>query len=155
MTQTPGDDQGQPDEPGYWEQQARAQQQGWGQPPGAPYGPPGQPPFPGYGYGYGYPPPPKHPDAGSALALGLVAIIGGMACCLPLLVAPFAWAKGRLVVREIDASPTPVTGRSEANTGMILGIIGTVLLVLGLLAVGALFALALAGAFDEPTPSNV
>ena len=152
MTQTPGEDQGQPEEPGYWEQQARAQQQGWGSqpPPGAPYG---QPPFPGYGYGYA--PPPKHPEASAALAWGLVALIGGMACYLPFLVAPVAWAKGRRVVREIDASPVPQAGRSEAQTGMVLGIIGTVLLLLGLLSIVGLVALGLSGVFDDTAPSNV
>ena len=156
MTQTPGDSQEQPEEPGYWERQAN--QQGWASPPpaGAPYGPPGQPPLPGYGgYGYGYAPPAKHPEAASALTWGLVALIGGMVCYLPIVVAPYAWVKGRRVVREIDANPMPQGGRSEAHTGMVLGIIGTVLLALGLLAFLGILGLALAGVFDESSGGNV
>lgn len=58
-------------------------------------------------------------------------------CLLPLLCAPFAWFYGRKAVREIDAAPQTYSGRSEAMGGMVTGIIGTVILILGLLALAA------------------
>ncbi|MCH1865223.1 hypothetical protein [Nocardioides sp. CFH 31398] len=73
--------------------------------------------------------PPKHPSAGTSLALGFVAVLGGVVLLLPLLVAPWAWLTGARVVREIDASGGRLGGRSEAVAGQVLGIIGTVLLV--------------------------
>src|SRR3954454_6406204 len=102
------------------------------------YPPPGQQP-PGYpppgGYypppGYAYPQyiqAPKHQSATTALILGIVGLVGGLACWLPILVAPFAWFTGAKAMREIDASNGMVSGRSEAKAGMVLGIIGTVIL---------------------------
>lgn len=113
---------------------------------GSAYPPPGQPgqypPPPGYypppGYGYQlYPtPPPKHPKATTAMVLGIVAVAGGlMACGLPTLIAPFAWLTGHKAVKEIDASGGTIGGRSEAHAGKILGIVGTVMLVLIIAAV--------------------
>jgi uncharacterized membrane protein YjgN (DUF898 family) len=74
------------------------------------------------------PPPPNHPQATTALVLG---ILGVVVCGL---IAPFAWNIGGTAVREIDASGGAWGGRTEANAGRILGIVGTVLLVVGLLA---------------------
>jgi hypothetical protein len=94
--------------------------------------PPQQPP-PGYGYQQPYAAPrPSHPKATTAMVLGIIGIAGGLACVLPLLVAPYAWIMGAHAVRDIDASGGQLGGRGEANTGKILGIIGTVLLALGL-----------------------
>ncbi|MCW2789151.1 MAG: hypothetical protein JWP56_1454 [Aeromicrobium sp.] len=82
--------------------------------------------------------PPKHPQSTTALVLGIVGIV---ACGV---VAPFAWVIGGRAVREIDASPGTYGGRSEANTGKILGIVGTALLVLGILALIVLVIVAVA-----------
>jgi hypothetical protein len=69
------------------------------------------------------PPPPNHPQATTALVLGILGVVvcGG--------IAPFAWNIGGTAVREIDASGGAWGGRTEANAGRI-----TVLLVVGLLA---------------------
>ena len=48
---------------------------------------------------------------------------------------PFAWSMGNKALREIDASGGQLGGRDTVNVGRILGMIGTALLVLGLLAV--------------------
>lgn len=115
-------------------------QQGY---PQQPYGQPGYP-QPGYGQGYGQPFPsaPNHPSANTVLVLGIVALGGGFVCGLPILAGPFAWFMGAKVKREIDAEPGRYGGRSEANAGMILGIIATVLLVLAVLAIIAVVAIA-------------
>lgn len=98
------------------------------------------PPPPGYGVGgpspsYG---PPKHPQATTALVLGIV----GLAACG--LVAPFAWVVGGRAVREIDASPGSYGGRSDANAGRIMGIAGSVVLALAVVAVVLLIVIGLA-----------
>lgn len=118
-------------------------QQGYQQP----YGQPGYGqgyPQPGYGQGYAQPFPsaPNHPSANTALVLGIVALGGGFVCGLPILAGPFAWFMGAKVKREIDAEPGRYGGRSEANAGMILGIVATVLLVLAVLAFVAVIAIA-------------
>ena len=127
--------------PGYWGQQAQ---------------PPAQPPYPGYPphAPYGYAPRP-HPEANKVLALGLIAVVGGMSCYLPVFVAPFAWVIGNRVTREIDAAGGQWGGRGEAQTGRILGMVGTGLLVLGLLLLALFIGLGVAGVFDEPGNSNV
>jgi hypothetical protein len=103
--------------------------------PENPYGLPQQP--------YGYPqqpypsrPAPQHPSAVTAMALGIVGLAGVVSCGgVTLVLAPFAWAIGSRAVKEIDAAPHGTySGRNEANSGRIMGIIGTILLVLGVLA---------------------
>ncbi|HET7174213.1 MAG TPA: DUF4190 domain-containing protein [Nocardioidaceae bacterium] len=101
--------------------------------------PPQGPPGPGGGYWYGqqpgWPPPAGqlHPRATLSLVLGLVALAGGIFTGVLLLVGPFALVIGHRTLREIDGSEGWVTGRSEAMTGYVLGIIATVLLVLAVL----------------------
>lgn len=120
---TPG-----PDQPGYWEQQAQ-------QSPG---------------YGYGYPPHPRaypstyapeHPRATMVLVLGIL----GVVICQVL--GPFAWVMGKRTLDEIDASQGRLGGRGLAQAGYILGIVGTILLVLSVLFVVAylVFAVVLIG----------
>jgi hypothetical protein len=117
------------------------QQPHWGEayppPPGG--GHPGYPP-PGY---YPYGPPPKHPNATTAMVLGIVAVAGGVICYLPLLIAPFAWFTGSKAVRDIDESGGAQGGRGEAIAGKVLGIIGTALLALALAAIVLLVVLSL------------
>jgi uncharacterized membrane protein YjgN (DUF898 family) len=95
-------------------------------PPEGPPGPP--PPNPYGGVPYGAYAVQDHPQAMMALVLG---ILGLVVCGV---VAPFAWVVGGRAVAEIDASGGQLGGRSTANTGRILGIVGTVFLGLGLLA---------------------
>ncbi|MFF0544751.1 DUF4190 domain-containing protein [Nocardia thailandica] len=81
-------------------------------------------PAPPYGY---RPPPPDHPKASTVLILGIL----GLAVCQ--VVAPFAWIMGRRTLAEIDASGGTLGGRSNAQIGYILGIVGSVFLIFGLL----------------------
>ena len=120
MTTPPGD------QPPYGEQPP-------GQPSPPPYGgsyqAPGQPPYqqPYPPYGYGYPVPPDHPKAVTAMVLGIL----GLVMCQ--IASPFAWSMGKRTLAEIDASGGRLGGRGQAQTGYVLGIVGTVLLGLGVL----------------------
>lgn len=101
-----------------------------------PPGPPGQPfagpPWPGAAQPAA---PAEHPDATKALVLGLVAVVGGFMCWLPLAIGPWAWVAGRRAVREIDADPARFSGRPSANAGYVLGVVATVFLALAVLVV--------------------
>ncbi|CAM3335213.1 hypothetical protein NODU109028_12275 [Nocardioides dubius] len=115
---------------------------GWQPPPHGPV-PPGQLPPAGWGQPFPWPPPPpRHPDANAALVWGIVALAGGMSMCLPLLVSPFAWFYGARVVREIEQSPQPLGGLSEAKAGKVMGIVGSCLLGVALLGLVLLIGLA-------------
>jgi uncharacterized membrane protein YjgN (DUF898 family) len=60
-----------------------------------------------------------------ALVLGIL----GLVICNIL--APFAWAIGNTEVNAIDAGRRNPANRGMAQAGKILGIIGTVLLIIG------------------------
>jgi hypothetical protein len=126
MTSTPGEDPQQPQQPP--------------PPPPPPYGQPGYGAPPPYGYLQ----PPDHPRATTAMILGIVSLV----CCQ--LTGPFAWVIGGRAVREIDASGGRLGGRGQAMAGKVLGIIGTVLLVLAVLCIVVLVAVGVSGGFDEP-----
>ena len=85
------------------------------------------------------------------MVLGLVSLIGLFICFFPILAAPFAWRTGSRVVKEIDAQPGRWSGREQAQAGRIMGIIGTVLLVLGVLAIVGLVVLLFAAGGDVST----
>ncbi|WP_199904862.1 DUF4190 domain-containing protein [Nocardioides sediminis] len=125
--------------PGEPPTQPYAAQPPYGQAPygQAPYGQPGQP----YGYGQGYATPPPHPSSTTAMVLGLVSLIGLFICVVPIVMAPFAWVTGGRVVKAIDAEPGRWSGREQAQAGRIMGMIGTAILVLIVLAVVAFIVL--------------
>lgn len=108
-------------------------------PPRVSTSPPGQYPPGQYGYQPVYAAP-KHPQATLAMVLGIIGLTGIM-CYVTALVAPFAWWIGAKATREIDADPARYGGRGEASAGKIMGIIGTVLLILGLLALAGFITL--------------
>lgn len=125
MTNPPGDgptppenpeDPENPDQPGYWEQQGRQPQQQ----PYSPYGYPAQAPIQ-----YA----PEHPRATTSLVLGILGVV------LCQILAPFAWSIGKKTLDEIDASQGRLGGRGAAQAGYVLGIVGTVLLALGVVAI--------------------
>jgi uncharacterized protein DUF4190 len=115
-------------------------------PPG--YAPqhPGMPAFPVYVL-------PDNPKATSALVLGIIAVAGAFTCFLPVVVAPIAWILGAQARRQIRSAPQQWGGEGRATAGMVLGIIGTVLLVLALVAIAILIAVAIndPSAFDDNT----
>ena len=109
------------------------------QPPSGPYGQQGY----GQQYGYTYLVP-NHPQATTALVLGLIGLIGGCLCGLPLLASPFAWAVGARAKREIEAAHGQLGGAGNAQAGYVTGIIGTVLLVLAVFALVLLLVIGIA-----------
>lgn len=76
---------------------------------------------------------PEASQATTVLVLGIVGII------FPI-VAPVAWIMGRQELAAIAAGRRDPANESTANTGKILGIVGTVLFVLGLIALALLAA---------------
>lgn len=99
---------------------------------------------PQYGQ-YGQPFQSPHAQATTVLILGVVGLV---ACQL---LSPFAWSMGNKTLREIDASGGQLGGRSEANAGRILGIIGTCLLGFTLVVFLGIALLALVGFFSATT----
>jgi len=83
------------------------------------------------------------------LGLASIAFCGGFL----LILSPFAWAIGGKAVREIDANSTMYSGRNEANTGRICGIIGTIFLVLFVLVWAFIIGLFTLGLTTSETSS--
>ena len=74
---------------------------------------------------------PEASQATLALVLGILSIV------FCQILGPFAWWMGNKELEAIDAGRRPPENRSNANAGRITGIVGTVLLGLGLLALAA------------------
>lgn len=117
---------------------------GWPQPPEQPPQPPPGPPGPP---GYGPPPPGYQQPAGAyggggqqnpkalwSMILGIL----GLVCC-GLFTAIPAIILGYMGKKEIDLDPGQ-TGRGMAQAGFIMGIIGTVLSVVGFIIYVTVFA---------------
>ncbi len=96
----------------------------------------------------GYSAPPYAPAYGQSSVrdhpLGTVAFVLGLLSVLGLtFLGPFGWYYGRKVIREVDSNPGAYSNRGLGMAGMVLGIIGTIFLVLtvALLAGGIIFAI--------------
>lgn len=85
------------------------------------------------------------------MVLGIVAVGGGMICYLPFFLAPFAWVMGGKAMREIDAAQGKLSGRGMAQAGYVLGIIGSVMLGIALLAIAAFVAVLIVGTVASST----
>ena len=141
---------GQPQPPAYGHQPGQPQ-------PG--HYQPQQPPYaqPNHGYGGYAPPPPQDGQALAAMIVGIVSLVLACGYGIGLLGSPVALFLGRASMKRIDASHGQLSGRGMAQAGFILGIIGTVLLVLTLILVVVLIvAFIQTGGFDSTTyESNV
>ena len=71
-------------------------------------------------------------------------VLGILGLVLCGVIGPFAWVMGSKAVKQIDANPNAYSGRGEANAGKIMGIVGTVLLILGVVLFGILIVVGLA-----------
>ncbi|MFG1797007.1 DUF4190 domain-containing protein [Nocardia sp. NPDC049149] len=79
--------------------------------------------------------PVEHPNATAVLFLGAASVL----CCGVL--GPVAWAMGKRALDQIEESHGAYGGRVQVMVGYILGIIGTILMVI----FGVLFFLILIG----------
>jgi len=70
------------------------------------------------------PPQPTADKAVPALVLGIVGIVACPVC------APFAWSTASKAERQIDDSSGALGGRGMVTAARVLGIVGTILLVL-------------------------
>jgi hypothetical protein len=68
--------------------------------------------------------PVEHPRATAVLVLGALGLL-----CFGVL-SPIAWILGVRALNEIDSSGGYFGGRNQARLGMLLGIVGTVLMIL-------------------------
>jgi hypothetical protein len=118
-------------------------------PPQEGYGQQGYPPPEGYAQQGGYPPQGylqpapgmggvPHPRGTPVLVMGIVSIVF---CGLGLILGPLATVQGGRALKEIDAAPGVYNNRQTVSIGRILGIVGTILSVIGLL--WTIFALAI------------
>jgi hypothetical protein len=83
-----------------------------------------------YGGGYGYGPPQvEHPQGTMVLILGILGLV------LCALCAPFAWSMGNKAKRDVDAAPGRYSNAQLITIGRILGIVGSVILILQLVFV--------------------
>lgn len=73
------------------------------------------------------------------LVLGILSLV----VCQPLGIA--AWIMGNGDLKQIDAGTMDPTGRGTTNAGRICGIIGTILLIIGVIVWIAIIALGVAG----------
>jgi hypothetical protein len=102
-------------------------------PPQVPAPTPAPRPMPRHGPGTEW----KHYEKSSAttaLTLGIIGIVLGTSCGFGFLVSPFAWSIGNTEVRAIDAGRRDPVNRGNANAGRIMGMVGTILLIVGLIA---------------------
>ena len=147
-----------PSQQGYPPQGNYPPQQGYppygSYPPQEGYGQQGYPPQEGYAQ-HGYPPQQgspqegyvqpapgmggvPHPRGTPVLVMGIISIV---VCGLGLILGPLATVQGGRALREIDAAPGVYNNRQTVSIGRILGIVGTILSVLGLIWV--IFSLAI------------
>ncbi|HLE94783.1 MAG TPA: DUF4190 domain-containing protein [Acidimicrobiia bacterium] len=70
-----------------------------------------------------------YPEASQATTALVLGILGIVLC--PVL-GPFAWSMGNKEMQAIDAGRRPPENRGTANAAKILGIVGTVLVVIAI-----------------------
>lgn len=147
-----------PQDPGAYGQPAYGQppygQPAYGQPAyGQPaYGQPayGQAPYGSpYGAGLYTPAPPNESLSVASMVVGIVSFVLACGYGIGLLGSPVALVLGRISMKRIDRSQGTLGGRGFALTGFILGIIGTILLVLAIAAVVVIIIVAANGGFDD------
>lgn len=115
--------------------------------PQAPTPPPGYGPPAGAGQQQYAPPPagyqyavPDDPGAQPAMVTGVLSLVLGFFCAVGFLASPFALVMGLKSMRRIDAAGGRLGGRGNAQAGFIMGIVGTVVLALAILAFIAVVA---------------
>lgn len=82
--------------------------------------------------------PNQYPEASQATTILVLGILGVIVCGV---LAPIAWVMGNTELEAIDSGRRPPENRGTANAGRILGIIGTVLLVVGIIVLIIVFGI--------------
>lgn len=79
----------------------------------------------------------------------LILVLGvlGLVVCGPLAIA--AWVMGAGDLKEMDAGTMDPGGRGVTQAGKICGIIGTILLVIGIIVFAIIFAFGLAAGLAQ------
>lgn len=79
----------------------------------------------------------------------LILVLGilGLVVCAPLAIA--AWVMGSGDLKQIDAGTMDPSGRGTTQAGKICGIIGTILLIIGIIVFGILFLIGFAAALAQ------
>ena len=67
--------------------------------------------------------PVEHPHATTVLVLGVLSLL----CCGAL--GPVAWVMGKRALDQIEMSGGVIGGRSQVLVGYVIGIVGTVMMV--------------------------
>jgi uncharacterized protein YbaR (Trm112 family) len=73
---------------------------------------------------------------GMILAFGIIALVSGMG----IVFGPIAWIMGNSDLREIHAGNMDPEGESMTQTGRILGMVATIISIVGIVLVGLYFA---------------
>jgi hypothetical protein len=79
----------------------------------------------------------------------LILVLGilGLVVCAPLGIA--AWIMGSGDLKQMDAGTMDPSGRGTTQAGKICGIIGTILLIIGVIVFGILFTIGFAAALAQ------
>jgi len=79
----------------------------------------------------------------------LILVLGilGLIVCGPLGIA--AWVMGSGDLKQMDAGAMDPSGRGNTQAGKICGIIGTILMVIGIIVFGILFTIGFAAALAQ------
>ena len=79
----------------------------------------------------------------------LILVLGilGLIVCGPLGIA--AWVMGSGDLKQMDAGAMDPSGRGNTQAGKICGIIGTILMVIGIIVLGILFTIGFAAALAQ------
>lgn len=81
------------------------------------------------------PPVPEHPSGGAVFALGLISLV------IAGITGPFAWAMGSKARKEIAANPTAYRESGLLTAGWVMGIIGTIFLIVNVVIVLVYFVI--------------
>ena len=79
----------------------------------------------------------------------LILVLGilGLVICAPLGIA--AWIMGSGDLKQMDAGTMDPSGRGNTQAGKICGIIGTILMIIGVIVFGILFTIGFAAALTQ------
>jgi uncharacterized membrane protein len=79
----------------------------------------------------------------------LILVLGilGLVVCAPLAIA--AWVMGSGDLKQMDAGAMDPSGRGNTQAGKICGIIGTILMIIGIIVFGILFTIGFVAALAQ------